>query len=320
MNLDFPAKRLGVAIALSGALTLLAASGGATAAPQGSAAAACTPSKNVEVIEDVSGSMNATDPTNFRAKLMSAYLGIGGNQGKTLGAVTFSTNASVLFAPQPINAGTRPIMEALFTGVTDSGTTNYDAGFQTGAASNPNATSRIFLSDGAPTTFTNTHLSPRVKTYVIGLGVGSDSSAVATLNQIASDTGGPAPFFIEDASALQPVAGAVTAGQNCKKVVTFTDTFVRNGQAFSHAFKAAGKAADILTSWPTAGASIDVVVGGGGAGKAVATTAKVRVKKTRGANFTSVRVKGLKKGQKVKVRIKGKTIPAPTTATTQVIR
>lgn len=320
MNLKFLNRKLGPAVGLAGVLALLAASGGASAAPQSSASAvACTASKNVEVIEDVSGSMNSTDPTNFRAKLMSAYLGIGGNQGKTLGAVTFSSSASVLFAPQPINAGTRPTMEALFTGVTDSGGTNYDAGFQAGAASNPNATSRIFLSDGAPSTFTNTHLSPRVKTYVVGLGVGSDASAVATLTQIASETGGPPPFFIEDASALQPVAGAVTAGQNCKRVVTFTDLVLRTGQTFSHKFKAAGKTADILTSWPTVGAAIDVIVGGGGQ-KAVATVAKVRTKKTRGANFTSVRVKGLKKGQKVKVKIKGKTIPAPTTATTQVIR
>jgi hypothetical protein len=320
MNLDF-IRKVGPAAVLAVVAGLLVATGGAAASPQGSAsAAACTASKNVEVIEDVSGSMNATDPTNFRAKLMSAYLGIGGNQGKTLGAVTFSTSASVLFAPQPINAGTKPTMEALFTGVTDSGTTNYDAGFQAGAASNPNATSRIFLSDGAPTTFTNTHLSPKVKTYVVGLGVGGDSSAVATLTQIASETGGPLPFFVEDASALQPVAGAVTAGQNCKKLLSFTDLFSNVGQGRTHKAKAKSRVMDILTSWPNIGSTLKLGVGLPGASASVASAAKVKVQSSKGSNFASIRIKGLKKGQKVKIKIKAKALAGPTTATTQVIR
>jgi hypothetical protein len=320
-------RRLGLAAGLAGVLALLATSGGATASQGSATAAKCTTSKNVEVIEDVSGSMNGTDPQNFRAKLMSAYLGLAANQGKTLGAVTFSTNASVLFAPQPINAGTRPTMEAAFNGVTDLGTTNYDAGFQAGAASNPNATSRIFLSDGAPTTDTDQHRSPRIKTYVVGLGVGNDASAVAELTQIANDTGGPPPIFIEDASALQPAAGAITAGQNCKKVVTFTDTFVRQGQALGHAFKAQGKAADILTTWPNIGSLLDLVkikatLGGRplAASAELAQSARVRTTKKKGATFTTVRIKGLKKGAKVKFKVKAKALAGTTVGTTQVIR
>jgi hypothetical protein len=319
-------KKLAVASAVAGLLVALSASGGASAAPQAKAAA-CKVSKNVEVIEDVSGSMNSTDPDNFRAKLMSAYLGLGGNQGKTLGAVTFSSSSSVLFAPQPINAGTRPTMEALFSGVTDSGSTNYDAGFQTGASSNPGATSRIFLSDGAPTTDTDQHRNPAIKTYVIGLGVGTSADAVSELTQIATDTGGPPPIFIEEASQLQPAAGAITAGQNCKKVVTFTDTFVRQGQQFGHAFKAKGKAADILTTWANVGTLLDLikvkaVLRGRplSASAALAQSARVRTQKKKGTNFTTIRIKGLKKGAKVKFKVKAKALAGTTVGTTQVIR
>jgi hypothetical protein len=318
--------RLGFTAGLAGVLALLATSGGATASQGSATAANCTPSKNVEVIEDISGSMNSTDPQNFRAKLMSAYLGLGGNQGKTLGAVTFSTAASVLFAPQPINAGTRPTMEALFNGVTDAGGTNYDAGFQAAAASNPNASSRIFLSDGAPQQFTNTHLTPKVKTYVIGLGVGNDASAVSTLTKIASETGGPPPTFIEDASALQPAAGAITAGQDCKKVITFTDTFLNRGKAFGHAFKAQGKSADILTTWPNIGTLLDLIKikailrGQPLANSSeLAQSARVTTKKKKGTTFTTVRIKGLKKGAKVKFKVKAKALAGTTVGVTQVI-
>jgi hypothetical protein len=319
MHLDSRFKALAGTASLIALLVVVAAGGSAAAAPAASVSAAgCTVSKDIEAILDDSGSMNSSDPLNFRAKLMSAYLGLGGNQGKTLGAVKFSSDASVLFAPQPINAGTRPAMESAFTTqLIDEGGTDYDAGFTLGNLQNPNATSRIFLSDGAPGTDSDLHRTPPIKTYVVGLGVGSDASAVQELTQIASETGGPPPIFVEDAGQLQAAAGAITAGQNCKALLTFTDTFGNAGQAFGHKFKAKGKAADILTSWAAIGDVLDVSVGGGG-GKA--SVAKVRVQKTVGTTFVSVRVKGLKKGQKVKLKIKAKTLPIPTTATTQVIR
>jgi hypothetical protein len=321
MHLDSRFKAAAGTIAAVGLLAALAAGGPASASSGGQASAvACTPSKNVEAILDDSGSMNATDPDNFRGKLMSAYIGLGGNQGKTLGAVKFSTDASVLFSPQPINAGTRAVMDAAFTNqLVSSGTTNYDAGFTLANQENPGATSRIFLSDGAPTDDTDLHRTPPIKTYVVGLGVGNDPFAVQELTQIASDTGGPPPIFVEEAGQLQAAAGAITAGQNCKALLTFTDTFSAQGQAFGHKFKAKGKAADILTTWPVIGDVIDVkakvVVPG-----RKASASKVRIRKTTGATFVSLRIKGLKKGQKVKLKVKAKTLPVPTTATTQVIR
>jgi hypothetical protein len=324
MHLDSRFKALVGAAALAGLLTALAVGGPASASSGAGASAACTPSKAVEAIVDDSGSMSSSDPLNFRAKLMSAYLGVAGNQGKTLGAVKFSSDASpLIFPPQPINPGTIPTMENIFnTQLVDSGGTNYDAGFS--LANNPvggfpSATSRIFLSDGAPNPGNDNdlHKTPPVKTYVIGLGVGTSSNAVQQLTQIAADTGGPPPLFVEDAGQLQTAAGVITAGQNCKALITFTDFFNDPGDVFKHLFKAKGKAADLLTSWPALGDIIDVSVGGGGS---KASIAKVRVKKKRGSTFVSVRIKGLKKGEKVKFKVRAKTLPVDTTATTQVIR
>jgi len=319
MHLDSRIKAVLGAASLVALLTALSAGGSAAASPQVQpAAAGCTASNNVEAILDDSGSMSSSDPDNFRAKLMSAYLGLGGNQGKTLGAVKFSSDASVLFAPQAINAATRPVMESAFNlRLVDEGGTDYDAGFTLGNTENPGATSRIFLSDGAPGTDNDLHRTPPTKTFVVGLGVGSDVDAVQELTQIAAETGGPPPPFIEDAGPLQAAPGAITAGQNCKALLPFTNQFNHTGQAFGHKFKAKGKSADILTSWPAIGDVIDISIRGGAR---KASIAKVRVRKTRGATFVTLHVKGLKKGKKVKVKVKAKALPTPTIATTQVIR
>jgi hypothetical protein len=317
MRLDSRFRKLAALLPLAGLIAALAGTGSAPAAS--SSAAGCTPSKNVEAIIDDSGSMNGSDPSNFRAKLMSAYIGLGGNQGKTLGAVKFSSDASVLFGPQAINGGTRSLMEGAFnTLLINEGGTDYDAGFTLGNSQNPGATSRIFLSDGALGTDTDLHRTPPTKTYVVGLGVGSDTSAVTELTQIASETGGPPPLFVEDAGQLQAAAGIITAGQNCKKLVTYTDQVNKTGDAFKHGFKAQSKVADILTSWGAIGDVIDIALAGPGTKKA--SISKVRIKKTKGLTFVSARVKGLKKGQKVKFKVQGKKVITPTTATTQVIR
>ena len=328
MHLDSRLKAAAGTAAAVGLLAALAAGGPASASPGADAsAAACTPSKDVEAIIDDSGSMSGSDPSNFRAKLMSAYLDLGGNQGKQLGAVKFSSGnpaASVLFAPQPIGPTTVAGMKNAFsTQLVNSGGTDYDAGFTLGNEQNPNATSRIFLSDGAPSTDSNLQRTPPTKTYVVGLGVGSSSSAVQELNEIATDTGGPPPLFIEDAGQLQAAAGAITAGQNCKQLVTFQDQFSNQGQTFGHGFKAVGKSADILTSWPVIGTTLDIIkvsqAGQGGGGK-VASAAKVKVIKKKGTTFTTLHLKGLQKGKKVKFKVKATKLAAPTAGTTQVIK
>jgi hypothetical protein len=325
MNLDSLFKRLGLAASLAGVLALLAASGGASAAPQAKAAA-CQKATNFEAIIDDSGSMSGSDPSKFRTKLLDVFANIGANNGKILGGVEFGTTANPLFSPAPI-PGVIPAMNASFVQVdADNGGTDYDAGFAAGNAQNPNANARIFLSDGLASEPTQ-HLNPNVKTYVVGLGLSNNQQALELLTRIASQTGGPPPFLIEEASQLQPVAGAITAAGNCKKLVTFTDTFVRRGQQFGHSFKAKGKSADILTTWPNVGTLLDLIkiqaiLGGRplAASAELAQSARVKTKKKKGATFTTIRLKGLKKGAKVKFKVKAKALAGTTVGTTQVIR
>jgi hypothetical protein len=326
MNLNFLGRKLGPALGLAGVLALLAATGGgASAAPQAKAAA-CQKATNFEAIIDDSGSMSGSDPSKFRTKLLDTFANIGANNGKILGGVEFGSTANPLFSPAPI-PGVIPAMNASFVQVdADNGGTDYDAGFAAGNAQNPNANARIFLSDGLAQEPTQ-HLTPRVKTFVVGLGLSNNQQALELLTKIANDTGGPPPFLIEEASQLQPVAGAITAVANCKSLVTFTDTFVRQGQQFGHAFKAKGKSADILTTWPNIGTLLDLIkiratLGGQPLANSseLAQTARVRTKKKKGATFTTIRLKGLKKGAKVKFKVKAKALAGTTVGTTQVIR
>jgi hypothetical protein len=321
MNVDFPLKRLGVASALAALLFL---AGSAVWAAQSSAA--CQRATNFEAIIDDSGSMSGSDPSKFRTKLLDTFANIGANNGKTLGGVEFGSTANPLFGPGTI-PGIIPAMNASFVQVdADNGGTDYDAGFAAGNAQNPNANARIFLSDGLASEPTQ-HLNPKIKTYVVGLGLSNNQQAIDLLTKIANDTGGPPPFLIEEASQLQPVAGAITALGNCKNLVTFTDTFARQGQQFGHAFKAKGKAADILTTWPNVGTLLDLIkiratLGGQPLANSseLAQTARVTTKKKKGATFTTIRLKGLKKGAKVKFKVKAKALAEATVGTTQVIR
>jgi hypothetical protein len=171
---------------------------------------------------------------------------------------------------------------------------------------------------------------------VVGLGtIVTDPQAQQVLTQIASDTGGPPPFLVNDASQVQAVAAAITAGVNCKALpLTFTKRFKKKGQLITYAFKPKGKSAEILISWDNIGDSIDplgfLVKLGGGKKSASASSlatlakkkkAKVKVKKKRGETFVTVRLKKLKKKRKIKFKVKAKKLPTgPTTVTTQIIR
>jgi hypothetical protein len=300
----------------------LGASGGATAATPtaSSSAASCKPAQNIEAIIDDSGSMYTSDPAKFRTKLLDSFAGFSANTGKTFGGIEFGDAASPLFGPAAI-PGVIPAMQASFVQVdSDSGGTDYQEAFAGATAHNGAADARIFLTDGFPNAYPTSHLTPPTKTYVVGLGqdFATDPAAQQTLSQIAAETGGPPPFLVADASQLQPVAGAITAFVNCKRPpITLTKTFARPGQQFSVGFKATGKSADILITWPTDGTLIVPQLGGGGA---KASTAKAKLKVTRGGTFSSAHVKGLKKGKKIKFKVKAKSLGGPTTATIQIVR
>jgi hypothetical protein len=299
-----------------GSLVALTAGGGATASPPAHAAA-CTKATNIEAIIDDSGSMAGTDPAKFRTTLLDAFAALQPNQGKTLGGVEFGDTAGVLFAPAII-PGVIPAMDASFALVdADNGTTDYNLAFSTAASANPNANGRIFLSDGAHNvgTYNNGHAG--VKTDTVGFGTIDPT----LLERIARDTGGRS-FNVDDASQVPAVAAGITASMNCKRPpLVFTDTFIRQGQQFTHQFKPRGRSADLLLTWPTAATVLDLLKFiQPRAGKAVAQVAGVKARKKKGATFVTVHLKKLKRGAKVKFRVKARTLSGATVGTTSVIR
>ena len=320
-------------LAAVAALAIIPA-GGAGASPTATSSA-CKQAKNVEAIIDDSGSMNSEDPGKFRTQLLSAFANIGVNNGLLFGGVEFGNAVNELFGPAKIPAGNVAMQNSFIQVDANNGGTNFDLAFSGANGHNGTADARIFLTDGlaaAP----NSHKSPPTKTYVVGLGtIVTDPQAQQVLAQIASDTGGPPPFLVNDASQVQAVAAAITAGVNCKALpLTFTKLFTKKGQLVRYAFKPKGKSADILISWDNLGASIDplgfLVQLGGGKKSASASSlatlakkkkAKVKIKKKRGTTFVTVKLKKLRKGKKIKFKVKAKKLSTgPTTVTTQIIR
>jgi hypothetical protein len=310
------------AVPVLAAMIVVGAGGGASASTSTATPAAknCTPAKNVEAIIDDSGSMDFSDPNKFRTKLVDSFAGFTANAGKVFGGIEFGTTPSPLFGPGTL-PGVIPAMQASFAQVNaDSGGTDYQEAFAGATSHNGSADARIFLTDGFPDAYPTSHLSPKIKTYVIGIGLdfASDPAAQSTLAQIAAETGGPAPFLVTDSAALQPVAGAITAALNCKAApITITKVFNKAGQTFNISFKPSGNSADVLITWPTDGTVIIPSLGGGGGH---ASSAKTKIKVKRGTTSSSAKLKGLKKGKKVKFKVKAKVLPAPTTATIQIVR
>jgi hypothetical protein len=316
MHLDSRIKvMLGAASAI-GVMFALTAGGSATAATK--SAGGCTPATNIEAIIDDSGSMDFTDPNKFRTTLLDAFASLQQNQGKTLGGIEFGDTADVLFAPATI-PGVVPAMDASFAMVNaDNGSTDYNLAFATAKTANPNANGRIFLSDGGHNVgdYTNGHASPPIKTDTVGFG----SVDTALLDKIATDTGGT-PFNLSASSQVPAVAAGITADMNCKAPpLTFTDAFSHQGQAFTHAFKATGKSVDILETWDNPATILDVLGFSSGGKGHKASASKAKVTKKTGKGFVSVHVKGLRKGSKVKFKVKAKTLAGPTTGTASVIR
>jgi von Willebrand factor type A domain-containing protein len=321
MHLD---SRLKAAVAVAGSaglLLALAAGGGASSA--GAAPLPnCTPATNLEAIIDDSGSMAATDPDRFRADLVDILATF--NPDKSMGAVQFGTDASVLFAPAPIGPNLATIRGALGLIQADDGGTDYEAGFNLANAQNPNANARIFLSDGAPNfdPDPNVWRAPPTKTYVVGFGTVDP----AVLNQIAVDTGGPAPLNVTNSSELRTVAMIMNARINCEPdPVVISKAFKRQGQVKGLGFKADGNTSEVVISWPT-GAKFKVfgfAQGKGGGKSSAASIAKKRrgpkVRTSRGASFVAVSLSRLRKG-KVRFKVRAKRLAGRTNVTAAIIR
>lgn len=342
MTKDYLAKRLAVGSILAAVIALGLTSSGAGAAQTSVRIPNCVAANNLEAIVDDSGSMAGEDPSRYRKDLVEIIAAF--NFGKTMGAIEFGTQANGLFGPLVLsNAALGPpptaggVNRAPFGTIrgnlnflidADNGGTDYDEAFAFANIHNPNAQARIFLSDGQPNQDPDpaNYTNPNIRTHTVGFG----QADLAELQKIATATGGPPPLSVTDAAGLQTVGMILNARLSCERdPKLFTDRFVRGGQAKGHAFKPSGKSSQLLLSWPNVSDVLNLVKfrqgKGGGKSSSLASLAgkrraKVRIKRTRGATYVAVKLKKLRKGKKVKFKVKSKRIGSPTTVTTAVIR
>ncbi|HWI20976.1 MAG TPA: vWA domain-containing protein [Baekduia sp.] len=314
-------KKLGLA-----AVTALGAAAFA-ALPTGGAVAAstCVPATKVQAIIDDSGSMAITDQNNLRAAGIKLLINKPGNSKLILGASEFGSSAGSVFAPVAIGGAASAMAQALDAKIlADNGSTDYNLAFAQGKADNPGADARIFLTDGEHNvgTYNNGHQGGP-KTYVVGFGTSiTDPINLARLQQIAAETGGTYTA-VADASGLQSTINSIDATLGCKSISeTFSDQFNTQGQTVKHSvkIKSTVSTADFVISWSNPADKFDITGVTQSSGKAsVAKKKKVKIKKTVGATFITVRVSNLKKG-KLKFKVKNTTLTAPTVVTTQVTK
>jgi hypothetical protein len=317
-------KRLAAASTLAALLALTAGSSSASA----QTIPGCTVAQNIQGIIDDSGSMAGADPQNYRADLLEAIAFF--NKDKTMGATLFASSAAPLFGPFPVGPNFGLIQSAL-AGVTASGVvgfgTDYDDGFAAANAQNPNANARIFLSDGEPNTTPDSNLwkNPLIPAYVVGFG----TADFTVLNQIAAETGGSSNFpAIVSASQLRTVSQIINARINCQADPTLVERqFGKQGQTKGVGFKPIGKSAQILISWPTVGNVFKALFGSGKKGKksslaslAKKKKAKVKVQSVRGESFLALNLRKLRKGKKLKFKLRAKRLTGSETVTVAIIR
>jgi hypothetical protein len=311
------------------AVTAIASTTAGASAPR-AVASACTPKQNVEAIIDDSGSMSITDTDRLRVRAMELFIDNPANDKRTLGALEFGTDASALFAPAAISSNRATMKSAINNAVmADNGLTDYNDAFAAAGAQNPNATARIFLTDGghnneegAP--YDNSHRGgPPV--YVIGLGVIGDGDQV--LRQIADETNGlyrP----VDTASSLQSAMFDVNAAIGCLSTpITLKNTFTKTGQTQTRSVRLPSGVRSVNTalSWDDANDAFDIAgIRVVRKGKTVARGSKVRklkITKRRGATNVTVKISRLVRGKLV-FKLKATRLSGGGNAelTTQVVR
>jgi von Willebrand factor type A domain len=300
-------------------------------APAVAAAQNCVPARNIEAIVDDSGSMSFNDANDLRIRAMELLIDTQGNEFITLGAVEFGTDASPLFAPGVIGRNAAAMKAALNTSlIEDNGGTDYNDAFAAGAAQNPGAAARIFLTDGEHTDFNPYADGHRggPPTYVLGLGVTEGSTFDQLLARIAAETGG-IYRRATDATGLQSAMFDLNTAIACKAPPRrFTNAFTRVGQTATRTVRIPTgiRSATFALTWANASDAFTIrgfrVVR---RGKLVARGAQVRrlkVTRRKGATFTTVRVNRLVRGKlRFKLRATKLALPgAEVTLTTQVSR
>jgi hypothetical protein len=318
MHLDSRIKALVGAVSAVGLLAALALGGtsgaGAATLPN------CTVANNLEAIIDDSGSMSITDDQRFRVDMVNILATL--NPDKEMGGVEFGSDAVPLFLANPIGPNLGVIKSALGAVQADNGGTDYDQGFTVANAQNPTANARVFLSDGEPNDAPDPNLwkSPNIKSYVVGFGTVDP----AVLNQIAADTGGPAPFNVTNTAQLRTVAAIINARINCEPDPIQITKTLKSGQVKGLSFAADGNTAQVVTSW-TPGSKIQVfgfTQGGGGHASAIAQSSKkrggnIKAKQSRGASYTVINLSHVHKGR-VRFKIKAKKAVGKVPVTTAI--
>lgn len=328
-------RPLAVTASIGGCVLAFAVASG-PAAPAAFGQPGCQVASNVEAIIDDSPSMLDNDPNRYRKSLMEILIGKAVNARKTLGAVEFGQSAGQLFRPAPIGqnrAGMRGALDAGIRG--DFSGTNYSAAFVAGKLHNPAANARLFLSDGEHDAgrygaYNNSHLGGP-PTYAVGFGGAIQGEGPRLLQRIAAETRG-SYFRVDTAEALLPRASEISNRLNCLPPPrTIVDTIGRRGQAIAHSItlRRGTRFVDFDLSWSGMGTTIDLtslrvirrgkVVRRSSAASAAARKRKprLRVTRTTGSNFVTVRVSGLVPGR-LSFKVKANRLVAPTRVTTQV--
>jgi hypothetical protein len=314
----------GVALAALAA----AATAGASAGP--TAAGSCVAKNSVEAIIDDSGSMLFTDADRLRVRAMELFIDNPANDRRTLGAIEFGSSAESLFAPATISGNRASMKNALQTAVLGNNElTDYNDAFSLAGTHNPNATARIFLTDGQHSNedqspYANGHRGgPPV--YVIGLGIFGDADAV--LRQIASETGGLYKQ-VDSASELQSAMFDLNAAISCLATpITRTNTFTSAGQTQRGSVRipAGVRSVNTALSWDDADDVFDIVgIRVVRKGKTVARASRVRklrVTKRRGATNVTVKISRLVRGKLVfKLKATRLSSGGSVDLTTQIVR
>jgi len=317
-------------LATAGAAVIaLAAATTSGASEQGSAAQACTPKNNIEAIIDDSQSMSFTDPSLLRVRAMELFIDNQGNERRTLGATEFGSDAQAVFPPQTIGPNRASMKSVLGTAIqADNGATDYNDAFGFAATHNPNATARIFLTDGThtdSTPYANGHRGgPPV--YVIGLGVLGSGQTV--LQEIASETGG-IYRGVDSAGELQSAMFDLNAAIGCLATpITFRNTFTSANRPQNRSVRlpAGVRSVNAALSWENAADRFDIggirVVRGGKVVARASAVRKLRVTRRRGATFVTVKISRLVRG-KLRFKLRATRLSssgAGVELTTQLVR
>jgi von Willebrand factor type A domain len=300
---------LAVSAAALGVAVVAATSTGAAGSP-GAHESACKVKSNLETIMDDSGSMLGNDPNRLRVQGINLVMNTPGNEGKTLGAVEFGTDAAPLFGPGRIGTNRNSFSATMDAKIqADNGLTNYNAAFDAASSHNPNADARIFLTDGDNTvgTYADRHKGGP-PTYVVGFGSVSND---ALLKRIASDTGGTYRKA-NDASELQAAINVVNTRINCQSPPKqYTDTFTKTGSK-RHVLKIPRRVRSVFfaLSWANPADAFDIGrfrLYRGNKLVSRSRVRKLRVRRRRGKTFVSVKVSGLRRG-KLRFRVRAKRL------------